>query len=185
MTEPPGKSLLGQFKDLVYGSSPVEFESMFSLEESVSHLRSATRQSIFSTLTQEAAVGPVSVGRVRLQHVKPPFANSFKPFFIGQFRDINGHIVLTGRFTMLWFVKAFLTFWFGFCALWTILATLGAVITAIGSRPGDPTIWILPFAGFGMFAIGIGFVSFARKLSEKDVDYLSRVIRGALSQTPK
>ena len=185
MTAPPSKSLLGQFKDLVYGSSPVEFESMFSLEESVSHLRSATRRSMFSTLAREAAVGPVSVGRVRLQHVKPFFANSLKPFFIGRFRDVNGHVVLTGRFTMLWFVKAFLTFWFGFCALWTILAAVLAVITAIGSRAGDPTIWIFPFVGFGMFAIGVGFVSFARKLSEKDVDYLSRVIRGALSPTPK
>ena len=185
MTVPPSKSLLGQFKDLVYGSSPAEFESMFSLEESVSHLRSATRGSIFSTLTREAAAGPVSAGRVRLQHIKPFFANSFKPFFIGRFRDVNGQVVLTGRFTMLWFVKAFLTFWFGFCALWTILATIGVILTAIGGRSGDPTIWIFPFLGFGMFAIGIGFVSFARKLSEKDVDYLSRVIRGALSQTPK
>ena len=184
MTAPPSKSLLGQFKDLVYGSSPVEFESMFSLEESVSHLRSATRRSMFSTLAREAA-GPVSAGRVRLQHVKPFFSNSFKLFFIGRFRDVNGQVVLTGRFTMLWFVKVFLTFWFGFCALWTILATLAAVITSIGGRPGDPTIWIFPFVGFGMFAIGIGFVSFARKLSEKDMDYLSGVIRSALSQTPK
>ena len=56
---------------------------------------------------------------------------------------------------------------------------------AIGSRSGDLTIWILPFAGLGMSAIEIGFVSFARKLSENDVDYLSRVIRDAVSQAPK
>src|SRR5271165_4780867 len=119
MTFEPGKSLVRQFVDLVYGSVPAQFESAYSLEESVQHLSAATRRSVFRALTTEAAVGKVSADRVSLQRVIPFFGNSFKPFFVGKLHNNDGRIILIGRFTMLWFTKAFMTFWLGFCALWT------------------------------------------------------------------
>jgi len=185
MTSEPGKSLVRQLFDIVYGSVPVEFESACSLEESVQHLSAATRRSVFRALTTEAAVGKVSAQRVSLQRVIPFLGNSFKPFFVGKFHNNDGRIILIGQFTMLWFTKAFMTFWLGFCALWTMLATVIAILTLIGRLPGEATVWILPLAGAGMFAMGIAFLTFAKRLSAKDIPWLTRVIQDALSKDAK
>jgi len=181
MTAVSAASFFDEFRDLVYGSDAAEFVSAFPIEESVSRLRDATRRSIFSTLTVDAAVGAVSAQRVRLQHVIPFVGNSFKPFFLGSFHEVNGKTVLSGRFTMLWAVKAFLTVWFGFCALWTVLAVLGMLGLALGSRHQDPTVWIFPLVGLAMFAGGIVVVKSAKRWAGKDQEYLSRVIREALA----
>jgi hypothetical protein len=181
MNAVPTPSFFDQFRELVYGSSPAEFVSAFPVEESVSRLRAATRRSIFSTLRVDAAVGSVSARAVRLQHVIPFVGNSFKPFFLGSFREVDGKAVLSGRFTMLWAVKAFLTVWFGFCALWTFLATLGVLGLAVGSRRQEPTVWIFPLVGIAMFTGGMFVVKSAKRWAGQDQEYLSRVIRDALS----
>jgi hypothetical protein len=181
MTSKCGHGLSDQFIDLIYGSIPAEFESAFSLDESVQRLSAATRRSMFSSLFQESAVGPVSARRVSLQHVIPFFGNAFKPFFIGRFSARDGRVVLAGRFTMLLPVRVFLSIWFGFCALWTATATIMAALAMIGGRTEGVAVWILPIAGTGMFFIGLGFTRFARDLSAKDVPWLSHVIQDAFS----
>ena len=170
-------SMIRWFKDLLYGSVPATFESAYSLEESVQRLSGATRRSMFSALTTEAAVGRVSAHRVSLQRVTPFFRNSFKPYFIGRFEDQRGKIVLTGQFTAPWFTKAFMTFWLGFCAVWTAAVTIAVLVS-----PETPKI--MPFGGALMFALGCAFVSFAKKLSAKDVPWLSQLIQTALSKSP-
>jgi hypothetical protein len=166
--------MIHRFFDLLYGAEPAEFESAFGLEESVRRLSAATKRSVFSALTHQAAVGTVSESRVSLQRVIPFVGNSFKPFFIGAFDVRNGRTVLSGRFTMLWWVKAFMTFWLGFCLLWTFLA-----IPALLQR--DANAWWFPFAGIGMFTAGVIFVWLCKRLSRNDVPWLSKRIREALS----
>ena len=163
--------------DLLYGAVPADFESAFGFEESVRRLSDATKRSVFGAFTQQAAVGQVSRDRVSLQRVIPFVGNSFKPFYIGKFRELNGRVVLTGRFTMLWWVKAFMTFWFGFCALWTALAIAPLLMR-------DANAWWFPFAGASMFAVGVAFVAFAKRLARNDVPWLSKVIQDALSKEP-
>jgi hypothetical protein len=163
------------FTNLLYGSVTATFSSDFPLEESVRRLTAATRRSVFSALGSEAAVGRVSETRVSLQRVLPFIGNSFKPFFIGVFQTHDGRVELSGRFTIIWFVKVFMTFWLGFCAFWTAGATI-----AVLASPATP--WIMPFGGVLMFALGCTFVAFAKKLSAKDIPWLSRVIQDALSK---
>lgn len=163
--------------DLLYGSVPTDFESAFALEESVARLVEATERSVFGSRTHQAAVGRVSKDRVSLQRVIPFFGNSFKPFYVGQFREANGRVVLTGRFTMHWWVKALMTFWFGFCALWT-----GRAIMPLLTR--DANAWWFSIAGAGMFAAGIAFVAFCKWLSRNDIPWLAKVIHDALSKEP-
>lgn len=163
--------------DLLYGAIPADFESTFGLEESVERLLAATGRSVFGALTHQAAVGHVSKDRVSLQRVIPFVGNSFKPFYVGEFREIDGRVVLTGRFTMLWWVKAFMTFWFGFCALWTVLAIAPLLMR-------DATAWWFPFVGAGMFVVGVAFVAFCKRLSRNDIPWLSKVIQDALSKEP-
>jgi hypothetical protein len=161
------------FLDLLYGGVPAEFESAFGLEESVQRLSAATCHSVFSTFTRQTAFGKVRSDRVSLQRAIPFFGNSFKPFFKGSFRIVNDRVILSGTFTMLWWVKAFETLWFGFCLLWTALAI---------NR--DPDKWSLPFAGVGMFILGVAFLWFSKWLSRNDIPWLSAVIHDALTKDP-
>jgi hypothetical protein len=162
------------FFDLLYGVQPAQFESVFDLQESIKRLSAATNRSLFSGLTHQAAVGTVSEYRVSLQRMIPFVGNSFKPFFIGEFRIENGRTILSGRFTMLWLVKAFMSFGFGFCLLWTTLAMKPLL-------QGDANAWWLPFPGVGMFMAGAVFVWICKGASRNDVAWLSRKIESALS----
>lgn len=162
---------------LLYGATPREFESVFDLEESVRRLLAATEQPHFGGLTHEAAVGHVSKSHVSLQRVVPLFNNSFKPFYVGAFREIDGRVLLTGRFTMSWWVKALMTVWFG----------MFAMLTASGIAPllmRDTNEWWIAVVGAGMFALGLGLLAWCKLVSYDDIPWLSKVIEDALSKEP-
>lgn len=165
-----------RFFDVLYGSTPAEFESAFDLSESIRRLSAATGRSVF--VAREAAVGTVSESRVSLQRVIPLVGNSFKPRFVGAFRVQNGRTVLAGKFTILRSVKAFMSIWFGFILVWTVLS-----FPALLQR--DANAWWFPFAGVGMLIAGGVFVWFCKRLSRNDVAWLSSVIANALSSGPK
>jgi hypothetical protein len=82
--------------------------------------------------------------------------NSFKPFFFGRFEVRADGVYLTGRFSMLGLVKAFMTLW------------LGGVL-AIGIASGVPEFnaagrnWPPVLGGLGMFAAGILLAGESRK----------------------
>jgi hypothetical protein len=156
---------------LLYESTPIEFSSAFGLEESVERLRTATKRSVFSALSETAAVGKVSEKSVRLQRVIPMVGNSFKPFFLGWFQSSEGKVLLVGRFTMLPIVKVFMTFWFGTVAL----ASVGLVFGLNSTMP-VPAV----FGPFVMVGGGVAMVAFGKWLARNDVVWLSRLIEGAL-----
>jgi hypothetical protein len=156
---------------LLYDSTPVEFRSVYGLEESVERLRAATKRSVFSALSETAAVGKVSEKSVRLQRVIPMVGNSFKPFFLGQFQISNGQVLLIGRFTMLPIVKVFMTFWFCFVSLTSVGFLFGS------SSPTPVPAALVPL---GMIAGGVAMLVFAKWLARNDVGWLSEVIQGAL-----
>src|ERR1700722_17460635 len=108
--------MIRQAFDLLYGSVPAQWECAYRLEESVARLRAATRRSVFSMLTEPAAVGKVTELRLSLQRVIHMVRNSFQPCLFGQFVTRDGRVFLTGRFTMHVMVKVFMSFWFGFLA---------------------------------------------------------------------
>jgi len=159
--------------DFLYGSVPAEFESRFGLEESVRRLSIATRRFVF-LITKQVAVGRVSENWVSLSRVMPFYGNFF--YFFGGFHEHNGRVVLSGRFALSWFAKAFMTFWLGFTLLWTSLAML-----AVFAR-GDLTLWLFPLIGAVMFGAGLTFVWFLKRMSRNDIAWLSRVIRDSLSR---
>jgi hypothetical protein len=166
------------FWNLVYGSVPAEFQSSYGLDQSVRRLADATGRSVFSALTRQRAVGTVKASKVSLQRVIPFIGNSFKFFFIGQFQNRDGRTVLVGRFTMHWFVKAFMSIWFGFIALWTLFA-----IAALPFHISKDN-WFAPLFGVGMFAAGIALVWVCRWFSRNDVAWLSNVVSSALDGQP-
>jgi hypothetical protein len=162
----------------IYGSISAEFKSAYGVSESVTRLRAATRRFAFGVLAEQAAAGTVSESSVRLQRVIPMVGNSFKPFFIGRFETRSDGVYLTGRFTILGVVKAFMTLWLG-CTLAMGIAFSSATINP---HSGD---WLRALGGsFGMFCAGLALVGFGKWLARNDVTWLSNVIRTALGGAP-
>jgi hypothetical protein len=158
----------------IYSSISADFKSTYGLSESVTRLRAATRRSAFGVFAQQAAVGPVGESSVRLQRVIPMVGNSFKPFFFGRFETRSDGVYLTGRFTMLGLVKAFMTFWLG-CAL---AMGVASAVSIINTHGGD---WLLALgSGLGMFGAGLALVGFGKWLARNDVAWLSNIIGTAL-----
>jgi hypothetical protein len=167
------------FWRLLYESKPAEFRSAFGLEESVERLRAATKRSVFSSLSEAAAVGKVSEQRVRLQRVIPMVGDSFKPFFIGRFEIREGVTVLTGRFSLLMIVKVFMTFWLGMAFVFA-----GGMLLGHFSSP-KPVPAFLAFQPFLMLGFGIALVAMGKWFARNDVAWLSSVIEGALRESKK
>ena len=163
------------FPTFIYGHEPARFESDFSLAESVTRLRAATTGEFFLTLRSQSASGTVNERKVSLQRVIPMVRNSFKPFFVGKFVVLNGRVVLLGRFTMHWFVKVFMTFWFGFILLSVSLATVSVV-----ARPQSGQ-WMFPLFGLGMAGAGVALVKLGKWFSRNDVAWLSELLQATLA----
>jgi hypothetical protein len=168
-------SVLRWLQGVLFSSTRIEVRSRFSLEESVARLRTATRRwASLDAWISQSAVGTVSAEKVSLQRSIPFFSNGFKPFFYGRFVQVQDGVVLAGHFSMRRATQIFMCFWLGFCLLWTA----GAALAVLTHPVGAPTI--LPFAGLGMFVLGIGFVVLAKSLSQGDIKWLSKVLQDAL-----
>jgi hypothetical protein len=157
----------------LYGSEPMVFATELPVDKAVASLRAATAKSALHSLTREAATGTVSGHKVSLQRAIPLVGNSFKPFFVGRFSSESSKTLLKGVFTIHWVVKVFMTFWLGFCALWTVLALVAAV-----AKPTE--MWFFPLAGVGMLFVGTGIVRLGKWFSRNDQKYLCEVIERAL-----
>jgi hypothetical protein len=159
----------------MFQSTPVEFLSDFSLEESVARLKAVVMPSVFHTLFAEAVVGKIRSGSVSLGRYIPMVGNSFKPFFRGTFQERSGRIVLAGVFTMHPWMKVLMTFWFGFFGVVTLSISAAAIKGTLQINVGFAFI-----ITFGFFALGFGIVRWGQWLSRMDVPWLSTVIRAAL-----
>jgi hypothetical protein len=162
------------FWRLLYESTPAEFRSSFGLAESVERLRAATKRSVFSSLSETAAVGKVTQKTVRLQRVIPMVGNSFKPFFIGRFEVRDGVTVLAGRFSMLTYAKVFMTAWLAMALLFAV------AMLFVNFRSPHPVPGFFVLQPFLMLGFGIALVAVGKWFSRNDPAWLSKVIEGTL-----
>jgi hypothetical protein len=167
--------------EFVFVSVPARFPSDFSVNQSVERLRAHTKRTIFSALFRQAAVGPVSESRVRLQRVIPLFGNSFKPIFIGAFTLSQGRVVLEGRFTIYPAAKAFMCLWFSIGLTIAAIALVLALKAIAEHRVSDgPAALLVPPGTLALMLVGVGFVRGCWWLSRGDIPYLTAVIEAAL-----
>lgn len=159
---------------LLYGSTPAEFRSAYSVPESVDLLLGATKRSAWSALDDTTAVGQVSAESVRLHRVIPMIRNSFKPFFTGRFENRDGVTVLTGCFTMPMVVKIFMSFWLGMVALFAV----GLLLGSLNSTASFP-LWAA-IAPLFMLATGLGLVRLGKWFARNDAMWLSGIITQTL-----
>ena len=175
--------MLTRIFNFLFGNVPVRFPSEFPLSESVARLRARTKRSVFVSLFERSAAGPVTESRVRLQRVIPFFGNSFKPIFVGRFEHSHGRVILQGRFTMFLFSKIFMTAWLGFAVVLTIIAaaaTLHTVMRSDANPEQDLMTLLFPLVGIGFFLAGVAFVRGCWWLSRSDIPFLTSVIQAAL-----
>ena len=161
------------FVQFLYGSTPVRFSSPYSALESKARLSAVVKPSIFHSFLGQCAVGIVTEERVRVQRVIPFVGNSFKPFFYGSISASATGSVLEGVFKFSLFTRIFMTFWFGFIAIWTLLAT-AIVLTK------SPSEFWFPLSGVGMFAAGLGGVGLGKWFARNDIAWLTQIIVQAL-----
>jgi hypothetical protein len=102
------------------------------------------------------------------------FRNDFKPHFSGRFVEVDGQIVLEGRFGLPPSAKAFMAFWFVLGLLWTVV-----VCFIFAQNPTQN--WPFPLAGLGLLLGGVGIVKYGSWYSRDDAGWLAERIRGALT----
>lgn len=161
------------FFQFLYCAIPVRFVSPYSAHEAMARLSAVVKPSVLSSFSGQCAVGTVTEKKVRIQRVIPLVGNAWKPFFYGSFSASGTGAVLEGAFKFSVFTRAFMSIWFGFIALWTLLATA----TVLTKSPSD--FWF-PLFGVGMFAAGVAMVRAGKWFARNDVAWLTEVIVQAL-----
>jgi hypothetical protein len=153
-------------------STPAQFVSEYSLEESIERLGAVVKRSAFQVPIHGGAAGKVSAGRVSIRRVYALARNSFQPNFIGRFESETGHVLLTGVFTFHLGTRVFMAIWFGFLAFGTL-----SILREGGHNAGLALLII-----FGEIGFGLGLMHGGYWISRHDITWLSSVIERALSR---
>ena len=158
--------MAGPLYELLFGSAEVEFESDYSLTESVERLQDVSRA------LAPAVRGTVAETYVSIHRADPPLRRDFRPWFFGRFLVRNDRTVLRGTYAMHDGAKVFLVLWLAGCAyaLWrSVFAALE------GTAPHA-----LPLVPLGVLAAGVLMVWFGRRATRDDPTWISDVITRTL-----
>ena len=158
--------MAGPLYELFFGSAEVEFESDYSLSESVERLQEVSRA------LSPAIRGTVAETYVSIHRADPPVRQDFRPWFFGSFLVRNDRVVLRGAYSMHVGARILLGLWFAGCAygLWR---GLFAAIEASASPA-------LPLVPLGLFGAGALMAWFGRKATRDDPAWISDVITRTL-----
>ena len=158
-------------------AEPISFEIEAPVEVAVERLSRVTAPSVLKTLFQEALVGRVTASDVVLRYHQPLFRSAFAPVFKGQFTGDRNRAALEGRFTLPWFAKAFIT-------AWLVLMSLVLLVTIVSfpRLPGSLTERLARvFMALLMLWFGVSLANIGWWFGRRDVEYISRRVREALS----
>jgi hypothetical protein len=161
----------------IYRAEPISFEIEAPVEVAVERLSRVTAPSVLKTLFQEALVGRVMASDVVLRYHQPLFRNAFAPVLKGRFTSERNRAVLEGRFSRPWFAKAFITIWLVLMSM-VLLAT----IVSFPRLPGSLTERLAGvFMALLMLVFGVSLANIGWWFGRRDVEYISRRVREALS----
>ena len=158
--------MAGPLYELFFGSAEVEFESDYSLAESVERLQEVSRA------LSPAIRGTVAETYVSIYRSDPPVRQDFRPWFFGRFLVRNDRVVLRGGYSMHDGARIFLGLWLVGCAyaLWR------SAFAAIDDT-ASPALLLVPL---GVFAAGALVTWFGRKATRDDPAWISDVITRTL-----
>jgi len=168
--------MLRRFYDELYGSTPAEFPSDFSLSESVQRLADAVHAPLFVLGGEPRVQGSSSERYVSIHRVVPGVRNSFKPVFTGAFHEQAGRVVLRGAYSLDDGVKFFMSAWLILC----LLASVAMTKTVF--EQGE--LNFIPLVPLAMVVFGVLFIAAGRARARRDPERISEVIARALRATP-
>lgn len=169
--------MLRRLFSLVYGVTPVQFESRYAVEESVSRLGASIKPvPIFNPIPGYGAQGTVSRDLVSIRRQKLFSRNGFKPVFYGRFEHRGGTTILSGGFGFSLRARISVTFILAFILLWEALAIVGAF--------KKPDKWEFPLFGLVMLVIAGLIILIARNHWDDDVAWIKAYIADAIVQHP-
>lgn len=157
---------------MLFGSTPIEFTTDYSLEDSLRRLAAVTRAPRLFGSSEESAVGRVSAERIELVRVRPHINNSFKPVFTGRFVDDGAGLVLRGSFAVHRAVRVFVALWLVLLSAFTVILIAGRGFDAVG--------FLVVTAGMAVLMVAI--VALGRWLSRDDPAWIADVVRQALTR---
>ena len=131
----------GPLYDLFFATHPVEFESDYSLPESVQRLRDvagALRPSISGTVAETY---------VSIHRADPPERHDFRPWFFGRFVERDGRVVLRGSYSVHEGVKIVAAVILAAC-----LFVTWRVVLAVLDEVASPAMLLVPVFAFSVFA---------------------------------
>ena len=162
----------------------MKLHTRFSIPECRSRLESAVDAERFGFSWSGYAGSREILGKIREMSFRlqkrRSYRNSFAPFFYGQFTPADGGTIIEGEFKMHPFVRAFMTFWFSFLAIFVVAAL------ALPSR-GQPEaagarILMLLTAGL-LAAFGVGLVKFGQWLGGSEQQTITTFLKASCSRT--
>ncbi len=170
-----------------YGGQ-INFESSYSVEESIRILSGITKRnnfliSMFSVVSSPLLVGEVSEKKVVLHRVVPFFANAQKPVFFGRFVKLDGRVFLEGVFTTSLFPKVVLLV--NLIILTVVESSI--LISVFGHNNSDGVLLRIAQAFFVPTVVFISYwVAIAiKRWSRKDVEWISEKITNTLQYSKR
>lgn len=163
------------FCEYLFGGVATQFQSSFSMQESIVRLEGILERSPVPALTEPCVIGTVTEEQVELQRLVPAFRSPWCPHFIGAFSTIDGRTVLKGWFIFTFTHRVVTTFWLSVISAATILAAGMVIVRATGDS------W-LPLLGIGLFACSSLMVRSGSWYSRNDVAWLAQRISDALTE---
>src|SRR4249919_3160325 len=154
--------MAGPLYELFFGSAEVEFESDYSLTESVERLQEVSRA------LSPAIRGTVAETYVSIHRADPPVRQDFRPWFFGRFLVRNDRVVLRGAYSMHDGARIFLGLWVSACA-YVLWRSVWAAIEGTAS----PALLLVPL---GLLAAGALMAWIGRNATRHDPAWISDVI---------
>jgi len=156
----------GPLHDWFFLTNEVEFESDYSLAESVQRLQDLTRA------LSPAIRGTVAETYVSIHRADPPVWQEFRPWFFGSFLVKNGRVVLRGGYSMHDGIKVFV-------AVWLLGCTIALWLSIRPALEGDSSM-ALPLVPLGLLVAGVLVVALGRKWTRDDPAWINDVITRTL-----
>jgi len=162
------------FYDLLYGTTPAQFHSPYSIDEAVALLSNKVNRT-----PGHGAVGTVTAQRVELTRERVFSRNSGRAVFTGTFETEHGRTVLKGQFGMTVTATLSMSFVMGLVLLFTVVATIKVV--------EQPANYAFLLGCIGLFLVATLVCHSAKLDIEFDHAWLAKIMGAALhsdSATP-
>ena len=154
-------------KELLYSSELLKVSTPLSLDAAQRKLNDALTRVGIPFVMSTRLVGYARDNRFKISLHRRFQAGSATSVLSGtlirSFSD--GQTILKGDFRLPTFIRGFMTFWFGFLAVWSAVGIPAGLISLLAGQWQGLLFVVVPIL---MFAFGIGFVKFSGGLSAKD-----------------